>query len=101
MTVVGELAVTSQEDQKKFVIRRPQDSSGPFYITRQTLEDLHSSLSQVASTCKVGCCYAKHNSKGIASDFPDKLLTFYADYGYSGWRLVLACLGWPYSVLKL
>lgn len=50
ITVVGELAQSS-EAPNKLVIRRPQ-GGGPFYITQQTLTELHTSLSTVASACK-------------------------------------------------
>ena len=52
ITIVGELAESS-EGQDKLVLRKPQ-AGRPFYITEQTLAELHASLSQVASVCKVG-----------------------------------------------
>ncbi|GMH38368.1 hypothetical protein BSKO_06252 [Bryopsis sp. KO-2023] len=53
VTVVGELAHSLEDDQHRLVIRRPQTDGGPFYITRQTFEGLHASLSRVATTCKL------------------------------------------------
>lgn len=58
VTIVGELALSASdyknEEEGNLIMRRPQGSSGrPFYITKQTLNELHSSISKVASTCKV------------------------------------------------
>eukprot|EP00803_Ostreobium_quekettii_P008672 evm.model.scf_2234.1 EVM.evm.TU.scf_2234.1 scf_2234:16348-23232(+) len=51
ITIVGELAQSTEDSQGKLVVRRPQNG-GPFYISSKTLAELHESLSRVASTCK-------------------------------------------------
>eukprot|EP00803_Ostreobium_quekettii_P007045 evm.model.scf_2293.1 EVM.evm.TU.scf_2293.1 scf_2293:1739-10476(+) len=51
ITIVGELAQSTEDGQRKLVVRRPQ-GGGPFYISSKTLAELHASLSLVASTCK-------------------------------------------------
>eukprot|EP00803_Ostreobium_quekettii_P007046 evm.model.scf_2293.2 EVM.evm.TU.scf_2293.2 scf_2293:14739-19974(+) len=51
ITIVGELTQSTEDGQRKFVVRRPQ-GGGPFYISSKTLAELHASLSRVASTCK-------------------------------------------------